>query len=197
MTTMHNWFGVGIKGGGTLALVGFETMEGYISCVGMPSHTHSINMSYMRLGAGLGGGVGLCLIFVYNSINPKALDNTSDSTWSVNIALGPKWSAIASALAKSKIFELAPKIVGGIAAATKYDLDNIRNAASNIYTGLDVMDQNSKNKVVTIDVPGAGVGAELSLQKLYGTIFIGDIQMQETNIDKSGLPSGGIRRGEL
>lgn len=197
MESLHSWFGVGVKGGGILAVAGFETMEGYISCVGMPSHTHSMNMSYMRLGLGLGGGAGLCLIFVYNSINPKALDNTNDSTWSVNIALGPKWSAIASALAKSKIFELAPEIVGGINKVTKYDLDNIRNAASYIYTGLDVMDQKSKNKVVTIDVPGAGVGAELSAQKLYGTIFIGDIQMHDRNIDKSGVPSGGKRRGEL
>lgn len=189
----HNWFGVGVKVGGTLGMVGFETMEGYISNLGLPSHTHSFNMSYLRLGAGLGGGAGLCLIFVFNSINPKVLDQTNDSTWSINVSLGGKWSDVVKALNASKIFQLAPKLVSGLTKATKFDLDNIRNSVSYIWTTAELTQQ-TKNKVVAIDVPFAGVGAELSAQQLYGTIFVGDLRISQPTIDPA--PSG-IRRGTI
>lgn len=193
MNEYHNWFGVGLKGGGTLGVVGFETMEGSISNLGMPSHSHSINMSYMRVGAGLGGGAGLCMIYVYNCINPKVLDGTNDSSWSINISLGEKWSSIASYLSKSKIFDLAPKLIGGLATATKFDLDNIRNVASYLFTAYELTDM-TKNKVVAIDVPLAGIGAEISAQKLYGTIFIGDLTQKKPTPEPT--PSG-VKRGSM
>ncbi len=200
MNNYHNWFGVGVKGGGTLGLAGFETMEGYIANLGMPSHTHSINMSYLRLGAGLGGGVGLCLIFVFNSINPKVLDQTNDSTWSINVALGGKWADVVKALAATKVFQIAPKLLGGLVKATKFDLDNIRNSASYIFTTYELTQQ-TKNKVVAIDIPFAGVGAEISAQALYGTIFIGDVMMHNTNngriTDPAITRAGQKRRGEM
>ncbi len=196
MNNFMNWFGVGVKGGGTLGLVGFETMEGSISNLGVPSHKHSLNMTYLRLGAGLGGGAGLCAIFVYNCSNPQNLHGTNDASWSINVSLGAKWSDVVKFMAKSKLFEIAPKLVNGFSKATKADLDNIRNSASYLYTVYEITDQ-TKNKVITIDIPFAGVGAEISAQKLYGTIYIGDLKTQSANIDKSGLPSGAKRIGEL
>lgn len=196
MNNYHSWFGVGVKGGGTLGLAGFETMEGYIANLGMPSHSHSINMSYLRLGAGLGGGAGLCLIFVFNSINPKVLDQTNDSTWSINVSLGAKWSDVVKALKAAKIFTIAPKLISGIAQASKFDFDAIRNSASYIFTTYELFkDNGTKNKVVAIDVPFAGVGTELSVQALYGTIFIDDLVMQ--NPAKQAQTPTGIRRGTL
>ncbi len=196
MNNFMNWFGVGVKGGGTLGLVGFETMEGYISNLGMPSHSHALNMTYLRLGAGLGGGAGLCAIFVYNCSNPQNLHRKNDASWSINVSLGAKWSDVVKFMAKSKLFEVAPKLVNSFSKATKADLDNIRNSASYLSTVYEITDQ-TKDKVITIDIPFAGVGAEISAQKLYGTIYIGDLKTQSANIDKSGLPSGGKRIGEL
>ena len=193
MNNYHNWFGVGVKGGGTLGLVGFETMEGNISNLGMPSHSHGINMSYLRVGAGLGGGAGLCLIFVFNSVNPKVLDQTNDSTWSINVSLGAKWSDAAKVLAKSRIFQIAPKLLSGLGKATVQNMDEIRNSASYLYTMFEITQQ-TRDKVVTIDVPFAGVGAELSLQKLYGTIFIDDLQMKTPTTEPA--PTG-IKRGTI
>jgi hypothetical protein len=190
------WFGVGVKGGGSIGIGGFETMEGYISNLGMPSHTHSINISYLRMGAGLGAGAGLCAIYVFNCRNPQNLHQKTDATWSVNVSLGGKWSDVVKFLSKSKLFSIAPKLVSGISKASAYDLDSLRNIASNLMTMYEVTEY-SKDKVVTIDIPLAGVGLELSAQKLYGTIFIGDLQMQEQNLNRSGLPSGGRRIGEL
>lgn len=196
MNKYHSWFGVGIKGGGTLGLAGFETMEGYIANLGMPSHSHSINMSYLRLGAGLGAGAGLCLIFVYNSANPKVLDQTNDSTWSVNLSLGAKWADVVKALKAAKVFTIAPKLVSGIAMASKFDLDSIRTSASYIYTIYELFNEaGNKNKVVAIDVPFAGVGLEVSVQALHGTIFIGDLAMQKPPT-QNPTPTG-IRRGTI
>ncbi len=195
MNNYHSWFGVGVKGGGTLGLAGFETMEGYIANLGMPSHSHSINMSYLRLGPGLGAGAGLCLIFVYNSLNPKVLDQTNDSTWSVNVSLGAKWSDVVKALKIAKIFTTAPRLVKGLTHASKFDLDSIRNSASYIYTIYELFNEGgNKNKVVAIDIPFAGTGLELSAQALYGTIFIGDLVMQNPSQVKQ--PTG-IRRGTI
>ena len=53
MDHYQNWFGVGIKGGGTVGVVGFETMEGYIANLGYPRHQHELNLSSLRLGLGL------------------------------------------------------------------------------------------------------------------------------------------------
>ena len=112
------------------------------------------------------------------------------------VSLGGKWSDIVKFLAKSKLFQIVPKFVSGISKASKYDLDSIRNIGSNLFTMYDVTEY-SRNKVVTIDIPFAGVGLELSAQKLYGTIYIGDLKTHEQNLNRSGLPSGGKRIGEL
>lgn len=196
MDYFATWFGVGVKGGGSIGPGGFETMEGFISNLGMPSHSHSINISYLRLGAGLGAGAGLCAIYVFNCRNPQNLHQKTDATWSVNVSLGGKWSDVVKFLGKSRLFELTPKLVNGITTASKHDLDSLRNIASNLCTMYEVTEY-SRDKVVTIDIPFAGVGLELSAQKLYGTIYIGDLRTQEQNINKSGLPFGGKRIGEL
>lgn len=196
MDYYSTWFGVGVKGGGSIGPGGFETMEGYITNLGMPSHSHSINISYLRVGPGLGAGAGLCAIYVFNCMNPQNLHGKTDSSWSVNVSLGGKWSDVVKFLAKSKLFQLAPKLVGGISKASTYDLDSLRNIGSNLFTLYEVREY-SRDKVVTIDIPFAGVGLELSAHKLYGTIYIGDLKMQEQNLNRSGMPSGGKRIGEL
>jgi hypothetical protein len=196
MNTFANWFGVGVKVGGTLGPAGFETMEGYISNLGIISHSHSINMSYLRVGGGLGAGVGMCAIFVFNCTNPQNLHEKDDSSWSINVSMGAKWSEVVKVLGKSKVFSIAPKIIGGITKATKFELDDIRNASSYLFNIYELNDI-TRDKVIVIDIPTAGAGLELSAQMLYGKIQIGDLRMQEQNLDKSGVPTGARRIGEL
>ncbi len=196
MNNFASWFGVGIKGGGSIGLGGFETMEGYISNLGMINHSHSINISYLRLGPGLGAGIGMCAIFVFNCMNPQNLHQKNDSSWSINVSLGGKWSDVAKVLGNSKMLKIVPKVVSGITKATRSEIDDIRNISSYLYTTYELTDL-TRDKVIVVDIPLAGVGLELSAQQLYGTIYIGDLMMQEQNLDKSGVPSGAKRRGEL
>ncbi len=196
MDKYADWFGVGVKGGGSIGPGGFETMEGYIANLGMPSHTHSINISYLRIGPGLGAGGGACMIFVFNCMNPQNLHMKNDSSWSINVSLGGKWSDVVKLLGKSKIFTVAPRVVKGISTASKNDLDNIRNTASYLSTVYEITDQ-TRDKVIVIDVPLAGAGLELSAHKLHGTIFIGELNTQPQKLDKNGIPSGRKRIGEL
>ena len=196
MDNFANWFGVGVKGGGSIGPGGFETMEGYISNLGMINHTHSINISYLRIGPGLGAGVGLSAIYVFNCRNPQSLHQKNDSSWGVNVSIGPKWSDIAKVLAKSGLLKIIPKAVSSITKLTRSELDDLRNIASYIYSACEIKDI-SRDKVMVIDIPLAGVGLELSAHQLHGTIFIGDLNMQETEIDRTGIPAGGRRRGEL
>jgi hypothetical protein len=196
MKNYMNWFGVGVKGGGSIGPGGFETTEGYISNLGLISHSHSINISYLRVGPGLGAGAGMCAIYVFNCMNPQNLHGKSDSSWSINVSLGGKWSDIAKVLGKSKLLKIVPKVIGGITKATRSEVDDLRNIGSYLYTAYELKDI-TRDKVIVIDIPFAGVGLELSAQQLYGTIYIGELMRQEQNLDKSGIPSGAKRVGEL
>jgi hypothetical protein len=51
---------------------------------------------------------------------------------------------------------------------------DLRNGASYIWTGYDITKQEGKPKMITIDIPFAGVGVELSEQGTHGRIEILD-----------------------
>jgi hypothetical protein len=191
MDHFQNWFGLGIKGGGTLGIAGFETMEGYISNLGYPKHSHELNLSSLRLGVGLGASVGMTAILVFNCGNLQNMNETQVEDWSINISYGEKWSDIAKALVNMKFFATAAKLISWTKATPK-DIDTIRNAMSYIYTTGDMII--NKPQLVAIDIPGTGIGLEGSIQKLYGTITIGEQQTLETATETA--PSG-VKRGTI
>ncbi len=191
MDHYQNWFGVGIKGGGTIGVAGFETMEGYVANLGYPQHQHELNLSSLRLGLGLGASVGMTAILVFNCGNIQNLNETQSEDWSINISYGEKWSDIVKALANLKFFRTAAKLAKWT-KATPSDIDSIRNSMSYFYTTLDMIQ--NKPQLVAIDIPGTGVGLEGSIHKLYGTIRIGELT---TATPKAEAAASGIRRGSL
>lgn len=191
MDNYQNWFGVGIKGGGTLGVAGFETMEGYVANLGYPRHQHELNLSSLRLGLGLGASVGMTAILVFNCGNIQNLNETQSEDWSINISFGEKWSDIVKALANLRFFATAAKLVKWT-KATPGDIDTIRNSMSYFYTAADMI--KNKPQLVAIDIPGAGIGLEGSIHKLYGTILIGDLVIAS---EKSEPAPSGVRRGSL
>lgn len=193
MDYFQHWFGVGIKGGGTIGIAGFETMEGYVSNLGYPRHSHELNLSSMRLGLGLGASVGMTAILIFNCGNIQNLHDTQAEDWSINISYGEKWSDIVKGLGNIKFFSTAAKLVSWTKATPK-DIDTIRNGASYIYSEIDTFKSRGKAQLVAVDIPGAGIGLEGSIHKLYGTLLIGDMV---TSIPASETAPSGIRRGSL
>ncbi len=93
------WFGVGIKGGGSLFVVGMEGVEGVIWNAVNPTAHHEFNITSVRLGLGLGGGAGLACLCAFNIPGTMyAVNGSTISDWGVNVSLGPKWSAIMKSL---------------------------------------------------------------------------------------------------
>jgi hypothetical protein len=176
MSLYDTWIGAGIKGGGTFGFVGMETLEGEVANVGYPTHSHSVNVSSLRLGVGLGGGAGYVAIIIFNCGNLMNLNETRTTDWSVNIALGEKWDGVAKGLKNRKFFTTIAKVGTKLLRAAPEDIDNIRNSISYLYSAYDVLGT-SGPKIVTIDIPLAGVGAEISAHYLDGEILIGDLKV--------------------
>ncbi len=68
MDKYNSWFGYGVKTGATLFVAGVEGMSGHLFNVADFSAS-KYRMLSARVGLGLGGGTGLCAVFVFNTPN--------------------------------------------------------------------------------------------------------------------------------
>lgn len=173
MDKYETWIGVGIKGGGTLFVVGLEYLSGTIRNLGMLTEHNDFQVLGPRFGLGLGGGAGVVACMVFHCLNINNLNDTDASDWSINASLGAKWDGIVKGLANYNFFATIGK-VGTVLKATPSDIDNLRNGMSYFYAFCDIASMNASPKLVTIDVPGAGVGMELSAHWTTGKIEILD-----------------------
>jgi hypothetical protein len=178
MSSQESWIGLGIKGGGTLGFLGMETLEGTVTNLGFPQDSHSLNVTSIRLGIGLGGGAGYVAVMVYKCGNLMNLNGTKTTDWSINVALGEKWDGVVKGLKNYKFFSTVARIGAKLSKAVPSDVDNIRNSMSYLYTAYDIYGM-SGPKLVTIDIPFAGVGAEVSAHYLDGEITIGDLVVEK------------------
>lgn len=177
MDQYKTWCGVGVKGGGTLFAVGMEYLAGDLRNLGQLGELHSFQMMSVRIGPGLGGGAGYVACIVFDCLNLWNLNDTESSDWSINVALGGKWSEVVKGLSKYKFFPTLLKIgeaAGKQTALVPADIDNLRNGASYFWTGCDIGKRGNGPKLVTIDIPFAGVGVELSAHWTQGKIEILD-----------------------
>jgi len=174
MGKYDNWIGLGAKGGGTLGILGMEYLGGTLRNVGSITEHHDFQLLSYRMGVGLGGGVGVTACIVYDCGNLIDLNGTRVEDWSVNAQLGAKWDSILKGLKNYKFLVTVAKLGKKILNATPGDMDNLRNAMSYLYTAYDIASKGKGPKVVTIDIPGAGVGLELSLHRTEGNMEILD-----------------------
>ena len=140
----------------------------------MPSHSHELNVTSVRFGAGLGGAAGLVAILLFNCSNPYELHDTKASDWSVNVALGENWTSVLNGLKNYEFFETMAKISGNIRKATPHSITNVRNGMSYLYSVYDVALM-SGPKLISLDIPSAGVGVEFSVNYMEGEITVGDL----------------------
>lgn len=166
----QTWLGIGEKTGGMLFVVGFEGTEGKIWNMGNTTASYWFSVIAPKFGLGLGGGIGLVALCVFNCDNPMVrLNNTKLEDWGVNIALGGKWAALAKALKQARFYAKIAKI--GAKARHLKHAEDLRNDLHYIYNALDIANAGPEPKVVSIDTP-AGAGVELSASYSIGTIEI-------------------------
>lgn len=174
MNKYETWFGVGAKGGGTVFTAGAEYLGGEIVNLGTLSDRTGFQVLSTRVGLGLGAGMGMCACFVFNCLNLWTLHDTETTDWGVNIAIGGKWSEIAKTLGKGRFIQsvaAGAKAISKGKVAQPDQIESIRNGLAYMYNAYDLGTM-SGPKMITIDVPGVGVGLELSAHYLQGTIEI-------------------------
>ena len=168
-----DWIGIGVKGGGTLFVVGAELLEGGLLRLDPPNETHSFQVFSVRLGLGLGGGAGLAVLLVFNCDNLWKLNDTDLNDWGVNLSLGGKWDSLVKGLKNIKFFETVIKAGSKFKNLTPKDMETFRNAMHMFYNSYDIGTTSpGATKVIAIDVPGAGVGLEISVNYTMGKIEI-------------------------
>lgn len=167
----ETWLGIGVKAGGMLGFGGVESVSGRFYNLGNTGVTYDFSMVSSRWGFGLGGGAGLVAIGVFKLNGLMWLNGREMNDWGVNVDMGGRWKHIAKALDTKNFFrniKLA-RAIGSIVA----NLDEIRDAMHYIYNAYE-FDAKGDHPSVSLDVPFAGAGLELSAFKTSGKIWIED-----------------------
>lgn len=173
----RTWFGAGLKGGGFLFVIGADTFDGTafrLDSVPQAS-LHELNITSVRGGLGLGGGIGVSLFFGFNIGTLWEVNGSpTGRDWGVNISLPGEKIGIGS---------WTKPFVNDIATAagmmSKMNLDRLgkaRTLASLLWSGVvDARGGAASRTAATmvIDVPEAGLAAELSAFMSWGEINIG------------------------
>jgi hypothetical protein len=188
----HIWFGVGAKVGGQLIGAGFESTTGYVFNLENPAFNAPFTLENIRLGPGLGGGVGACVLFVLNCRSVLTLHNTDVKDWGLNLAVGAKLDGLVKLLRGAKEFEQlwpvarqALRVVGQMRGGTVQmartvpaamrgigltadSLEKIKWATTVLWNLTDAYNSQGKPFVLALDIPGVGYGLELSLVYTQG-----------------------------
>lgn len=172
MKPEETWVGIGIKSGGSLLIGGVETTTGKFFNVGNPGVTYNFNIVSRRWGLGLGGGGGLVVIFVFKLKSLYWLNHRSVDDWGVNISIGGKQFEILKFLANKNFFHTVRYVGRSLNLLTNY-IEDFRNVSSFLYNVND-FDSKADHPILSLDVPGVGLGLELSAFKSYGKIYLED-----------------------
>ena len=171
MKLEETWLGIGVKAGGMLGFGGVESVSGTFYNIGNPGITYGFSMVSSRWGFGLGGGSGLVAIGVFKLNGLSWLDGRVMEDWGVNVDLGGRWKHLVKALDAKNFFRNV-KLARAFGALVS-NLDEIRDAMHYIYNAYE-FDAKGDHPSVSLDVPFAGAGLELSAFKTSGKMWIDD-----------------------
>lgn len=168
----QTWVAVATKIGGQLVLVGGEFTEGtLVNC----SNSHwrfDFNINSFRAGPGLGVGAGYCVVFAFNCLHPSQLDQTSIEDWGLNVSVAGKWTQIVNGLRNFNFYATIAKIGTKMAIGIE-EAEKIKLSINYLWNALDISQRGGTPMICAIDTP-LGIGAELSLVKIYGKFILGE-----------------------
>jgi hypothetical protein len=102
------WFGLGINAGTQFAVVGIDTLEGYVASLDDLGKGMALHATTNRVGPGWGASGGLNFIYVTGVSRPSELNGYQQGDRDFNLALGPNWGKAAKGA--SKVSKLQPLI---------------------------------------------------------------------------------------
>ncbi|MHC4469808.1 MAG: hypothetical protein ACYTDY_05175 [Planctomycetota bacterium] len=171
MDPNSSWFGVGLKSGGSLAVVGYESFTGALFSLGSGrASARSFDFSGYRIGPGLGGGAGLSAAFLFNADDPRALNDRWAWDWGFSLALGGKWDDVIDAARWGKMLGKLSKVGVHIQNLEPEQLEAARDLGSALSNASSSF--SAEPAFTAIDIPLAGAGLEVSLHALYGKLTV-------------------------
>lgn len=170
------WFGIGAKAGTMFAVVGIETLVGYVASLDDLGKGMAIGASINRLGAGAGVTGGTCFIFITGVSSPSQVNGFQQGGVDFNVSLGGNWGKMAQAAAKTKKLQPLINAFAKLGAKTPNGLKTVLKAKPDKWVELIKtagtlkdfigIDAKGEPNVFMFDVPYAGGGVEASV--FYG-----------------------------
>ena len=171
------WFGMGVKFGGQLAVIGVETMVACLVNVAQRKICSAV-LQGIRPGVGLGGSTGLTGVLAFNFTTPESMLGYQTDGLDFTVSLGENWATILKGLEKyPKGIEMMrglPKLIHSLQEAKEIagrleSVENLTNWAKMLasFSGADP----SQQGFTSFDIPSGGTGLELSLVYTHSTVI--------------------------
>lgn len=180
MNLRNTWVGIGTKYGGTLGVIGAETTFGVIWNMKNFNVHMPVTIENYRIGIGLGGGIGTCLLIVFNCFSPYVIDGMKVSDWGFNFSVGPKWSAVlkmwkacgflSTIQDMRKALEKTNTLTQVISVK---EFEMLKLGVNYYWQGADaVKGDGGDPQVMAFDLPVGSYGTEISLNAMTGNFRI-------------------------
>ena len=175
-TWNRRWIGVGMKSGGQVAVIGLESTGAFM--VNLGNHeTFWLRILNARYGPGLGGSAGAVAVLAWGLIEPYDLHGQEISEWGFNVSVAEKLAS-GSLKQSLQMFEQLNQLWD-----SRKGLYNVLDGAMSMISTVEqikrrltsffVMCEAGKRRgVVTIDIPSAGYGVELSAYVTRGHMAV-------------------------
>lgn len=167
----ETWVGFGWVGGGTLIFAGTEGMEGGMISCDMKRKVHVDKMA-VRIGPGLGGGTGICLLVGVHAPTYSALQKVRTMNgWDANLSvLGKVDAKQAKTVLGIARMAARAKLKNFLSVMTPDHVDSLFNYTKLIYEGAQGNDKVKAGvpDIASVSLP-LGVGLEASLHYTIGS----------------------------
>lgn len=175
------WFGIGVQGGGHLAIAGKDTVEAWMFSLESYKNRFLMNIDGYRIGPGLGGSVGVAIVVGTGGRTPGNFNGTKVSGLDFQANLGGRWGDLAKGakgLNAVRRFANAGKIINKTISFAEWE--KTRDIVWNAIKVGQIDTKSAKPEINVIGIPGAGTGAELSGYYGWGYVFVHSVTLDGT-----------------
>ena len=165
------WFGLGGQTGGTLFLVGKDTVEACLYSWDDYHNSFWMNIDGWRFGAGLGASIGGALVVATGVDQPKDLDGFPAGGFDFQASMGGKWGDLGKA---AKDLNAVRKVASGAKLIDKTislaEWEKLRDFIWDLYKADHI--NTHELGVDVFAIPGLGAGLELGVYYGFGSVSV-------------------------
>lgn len=164
------WFGLGAGEGGTLFVVGRDTMVGRMYSPDEYKDSFWLNVTHWRLGLGLGASIGGALIIATGGKTPQSFDGLRVGGFDFKAALGGKWGDFAKGIVGLNLGAEISSTTGSFFSKSTLSVKSWQALAVLVRDGIKgtKLALASGPGIAVMPIPLAGVGLEAGVYFAFG-----------------------------